>query len=158
MVQAHLKATATANDSPTRKEAKLAVAKGLLERGLGKKEIRRLFRFVDGLLELTDELNIQFMKELAALEAQKDMPCITSIERIGIEKGREEGLQEGREQGRLTMAREIVEQVLEARFGRVPSSIREMIQAVDEVDKLRRLVTHASKAASLEAFASDLKS
>jgi hypothetical protein len=144
VVQAHLRAQVTSKDSPVRMAWKKAVVTGLYEKGFGRKKIRTLFRFIDGLLELSRELDIQFQHDIAQFEAERNMPYITSIERIGIEKGLE--------QGRLAMARENVEQVLETRFGAVPASVHEKIQSLEDLDELREFHKSAIQAESLIAF------
>ena len=57
-------------------------------------------------MELPIELQQGFHEELHAWEEEKRMPYITSVERYGIEKGRQEGLQDA------------IEDVLAARFGK----------------------------------------
>jgi hypothetical protein len=54
--------------------------------------------------------------ELAKMEADTQMPYITSIERMGIEKGRQEGLQEGFQQGEAF----VLTHLLTRRFGSLP--------------------------------------
>jgi heme oxygenase len=47
----------------------------------------RLFHFIDWLLQLSDDLSTWFWQELESWEEQQRMPYVTSVERIGIEKG-----------------------------------------------------------------------
>jgi hypothetical protein len=148
LVQAHLKTQATLGDDPGRLSWKLALVRGLYERGLGREAIVRLFGFVDHLMALPQGLDEQFRNELAMFESESKMPYVTSIERLGIRKGLEQGL----EQGRLANARESVLDALEVRFGQVPDAMKKRILSVSDPADCRLLLQAAIKAASVEAF------
>ena len=64
-----------------------------------RQQILDLFRFLDWVLTLPEALEQQCQVALAQVEADTQMPYITSIERMGIKKGLQEGLQQGRQQG-----------------------------------------------------------
>ncbi|MDS3859238.1 DUF4351 domain-containing protein [Thermosynechococcaceae cyanobacterium BACA0444] len=98
-VVAHLRALATKKDRILRKQWKLELVKLLYEKGYETSKIVNLFRFIDWLLSLPQQLTLDFWQELAVYEQEKKMPYITSVERIGIEKGQQQGLQQGLEQG-----------------------------------------------------------
>ena len=70
---------------------------------------------------------------------------------------REEGIQEGIQQGTVATAREYVLEVVAARFGEVPDSLRESVQRIDDPGLLRTLLRTAAAAESLEAFDSRLE-
>jgi hypothetical protein len=55
----------------------------LYERGYSKEDILELFRLIDWLVQLPRELEVEFRRQVAEYEAQKHMPYITSIERLG---------------------------------------------------------------------------
>jgi flagellar biosynthesis/type III secretory pathway protein FliH len=65
-------------------------------------------------------------------EEDMKMPYVTSIERMGIIKGRKEGIEEGIEKGKLKIAREAVIDVLEARFEAVPKTMLSPITCFEE--------------------------
>jgi predicted transposase YdaD len=69
------------------------------------------------------------------------MPYITSIERIGIEKGR----QEGRQEGEAT----ILERLLERRFGPLEAAIRAQLRSA-ALEQLERWAENVLEAATLE--------
>jgi len=50
-------------------------------------------------MRLPQNLETSFLAEIDEYEEDKKMPYVTSVERIGIEKGRQEGIQEGIQQG-----------------------------------------------------------
>ena len=72
------------------------------------------------------------------------MPYVTSIERIGIQKGIEQGV--------LQNAQEDVIDVLEVRFHGIPESIVEAVNAIEDASALRALHREAVTVASLEEF------
>jgi hypothetical protein len=55
-----------------------------------------LFRFIDWVLKLPKALEAEFWQELQVYEESHRMPYITSVERIGYDRGQKEGRQEGK--------------------------------------------------------------
>ncbi|HLO86358.1 MAG TPA: cytosolic protein [Nostocaceae cyanobacterium] len=95
IVMAHLLTLQTRNDKIQRKQSKLALTKRLYEFGFERKDIINLFRFIDWIMSLPLELEQEFEQELHQYEEEKRMQYITSIERMGIQKGKQEGLVKG---------------------------------------------------------------
>jgi hypothetical protein len=71
------------------------------------------------------------------LERNRSMPYITSIERIGIEKGRQEG------------EATILERLLERRFGPLEAAIRARLRSA-ALEQLERWTENVLEAATLE--------
>lgn len=90
VVMAHLKAQES-RDGVTRKGWKMRLVRLLYQRGYGREDILELFRVLDWLLQLPEDLALEFRRELIAFEEQANMPYITSIERLGRQEGRQEG-------------------------------------------------------------------
>ncbi|MBI3977781.1 MAG: cytosolic protein [Chloroflexi bacterium] len=99
VVLAHLKTLETRGDADARRRWKFNLVRGLYDRGLGRDEIAELFRVIDWLMALPDELEQSFWNDLREYEEERKMPYITSVERIGYRRGLEEGIQEGLQQG-----------------------------------------------------------
>ena len=78
-----------------------------------------LFRFIDWVLTLPAGLETRFQTEVERLERERQMPYITSIERMGIEKGRQEGLQQGEAL--------VLRRLLTRRFGPLPPWVEERL-------------------------------
>jgi hypothetical protein len=78
------------------------------------------------------------------LEKETNMPYITSVERIGIEKGIEKGIERAR--------RETLLDVLEARFGELPADLVQRVAAISVLEELRKLNVLAATAGTLEEF------
>ena len=88
------------------------------------------------------------------------MPYITSVERLGMQKGFEQGLQQGLQQGvqqglqqgKLQAAREMLLEVVAIRFGGVPDDILAVVRRLETVEPLHTLLRQALTCANLEAF------
>jgi hypothetical protein len=153
VVMAHLKAQATRRDPEGRLQWKLSLVKELYERGYRREDILELFRFVDWLMVLPEDLERRFEENLTRYEEGKNMPYITSVERIGIQKGIQQGIQ----QGILQNAREDVIDILETRFVDVPQSIVATINDIEDTSILKILHKKAITVGSLPEFEDTLK-
>ncbi len=129
-------------------------------RGHTKKEIRGLIRFLDWILRLPRELEKEIIKETRTQEGRKDMPYLSNIERWSLEKGEKRGEKKGEKKGK-----KIGEQTgerkgllkaialgLELRFGPEGLARLPRVQEIEDVSKLRRLVTVLRTTKSLEGF------
>ena len=76
VVLAHLKALETRRSPAERHAWKVRLVKGLYERGMDPEDVRRLFRFIDWVLELPEPLEQLFWDEIAAYQQEKRMPFI----------------------------------------------------------------------------------
>ena len=141
---AHLQAQATRNTPEARLQWKLRLVKGLYNRGYSKKDILELFRFIDWILALPEDLQPIFQQELTAFEEERNMRYVTSIERMGI--------QQGIQQGDLERGQADIIEVLEVRFGEVPDGIAQQIRAIQDTAMLKTLHRQAIVIESLAAF------
>lgn len=153
VVMAHLKAQETRRNPSGRLQWKLSLVKGLYERGFRREDILELFRFIDWLMALPENLERRFSEEIMRYEEEKQMPYITSIEQIGIEKGIQQGIQ----QGLLQKAREDVIGILETRFAEAPRAIVAAINDIDNLSILNRLLKKTITVNSLEEFSEALE-
>ena len=146
---AHLKTKATKDNPQERYSWKWTITRALYEKGFSTKDILNLYRLVDWLMMLPDDLTKQFTQNLIAYEEEKKMPYVTSAERIGIEKGR----LEGRDEGKLYEAREMVLEALDAKFSSTtPEDIKQQIQALNNKIMLKRLHRSAIQSKDIEDF------
>ncbi|MBL7040440.1 MAG: hypothetical protein ISR77_17515 [Pirellulaceae bacterium] len=136
-----------------RYDSKLALLRELYRRGYRRDDILKLFRFMDYILTLPDDLSIRFRSELELIEEELKMPYVTSVERIarqeGIEKGIEEGIEKGIEKGVVQGVRETLVETLRVRFDDVPQWLVEKIEQCTDVQTLRSLHQQALKVESL---------
>ncbi len=128
---AHLAAQTNHNDPQRRLADKLSLTKLLLSKNFSKTMVQDLFTFIDWVLAMPEELEQQFQVLLAAEQGAATMRYITSIERSGIKKGREEGILLGRKEGQALGIARSLHMLLEKRFGPLPQNIQQQIQAAD---------------------------
>jgi hypothetical protein len=111
---AHLLTQRTRKNLKARYRAKWRLAKLLYERDWGKQQIIDLFAVIDWLMTLPPALEKKLWTSISELERNMKMPYVTSVERLGIEKGRQEGRQE---EGVFFLRR-----LLFKKFGDLPAS------------------------------------
>jgi hypothetical protein len=152
VILAHRMAQERSRDPVQREASKWALTRMLYERGYSKEEVQELFRVIDWLVQLPAEQEIELRRKIAEYEAQKHMPYITSIERMGREEGLQQGRQEGLQQGLVAARQKAVHDALEIRFGEVADSIRQRIESIQDEARLRALHKSAIQAGSIEEF------
>jgi hypothetical protein len=101
----HLKTQQTSNKLGERKAWKFSLIRRLYELGLQEKDIRNLYRFIDWVMILPKALEAEFWQEfkqfeeqcfarvprvVATAEQERTMSYITTGERIGYERGKQE--------------------------------------------------------------------
>ncbi len=149
VVLAQLDALRTRRRPRARQAAKWALYRGLFGRGLSREAILELFRVLDWLLALPPSLERELAARITRFEEEVRMPYVTSVERIGREKGLEEGLEEGVLRGRHETLRLIVS----TRWGAPSSSLDERLRAAVAGPDFAAVASQATSAPSLEAFA-----
>ena len=108
VVMAHPRTMETRKDDQERLRFKLSLSKSLYRRGWKRQEIINLYRFIDWIMGLRDDLEIAYHRELTKYEEEIKMPYVTTAERIGMEKGMEKGREKGREEGKKETARNLL--------------------------------------------------
>ena len=92
---AHLIGKQTKNQPKKRYQEKQRITRSLYRRGFIRKKVIDLYRFIDWVLSLPKAFDDLFWEDLSNFEENQEMPYITSVERIGEEKGKLIGRQEG---------------------------------------------------------------
>lgn len=135
VVMAQIKAKRV-KDGATRKDVKVALIRLLYERGYSRDQVVQLFIIIDWMLQLPKALEREFVQAVYAIQEEKHMPYVNTIERLGIEKGRQEERQEA-ERRSLEEKRNTARHLLA--FGVLSDEqIAEATGlAVDEIAKLR---------------------
>ena len=121
-------------------DAKWYLIRKLYDRGYSREEIIALFKFIDWVIRLSATEEIRLWDELQTLEEVNRMPYVTSVERIGMERG----LQQGAQQTLL--------EILDERFGELPDTVSAAIHQIQDLAQLRLLHRQAIRSASLEEF------
>lgn len=148
VVMAHLKTKATHRNPENRLQWKLTLLRMLYERGYSREDIVELFRFIDWVMVLPEELARSFKQVVRSYEEAQRMRYITSIERLASQEGREEGI----ELGALQQAREDAIEILQTRFGELPSSIAELINGIEDASVLKTIFKRAIAIESMAEF------
>jgi len=92
---AHLKALETRGDDERRYRWKPYLVKRLYRLGYSKEDIIQLFEFIDWVMALPQELEQAWWNEVWKMEEERKVRYVSSVERIGIEKGMQQGMQQG---------------------------------------------------------------
>ncbi len=121
---AHILTQQTRKQHQERYEAKLRLVRLLYKRQWDKQRVIDLFSVLDWLMQLPEWLNSQVWQELETIEESKKVQYITSVERIGIAKGRIEGRVEG--------VSRLLRRQLERRFGVLPEWASDQLTRASE--------------------------
>ncbi|MBL0717148.1 MAG: hypothetical protein JJV89_03765 [Desulfosarcina sp.] len=151
---AHLKTKDTKDDPQKRYSWKWTITTALYEKGFLEQDILSLYRLIDWLMMLPEDLTKRFTENLITYEEGKKMPYVTSAERIGMEKGMEKGL----EKGLLTADKEMVLEALDIKFSsNVPEDIHKKINALNNRILLKKLLRSTFQAKNLDGFRKTLQ-
>ncbi len=99
VVMAHLLTQDTQQDELSRQAEKLGLIKRLYRLGIPREQLVPLLRFIDWLMRLPEGLERELWQEVQTMEEEQQMPYVSSLERLSIERGMEKGLQQGLQQG-----------------------------------------------------------
>jgi predicted transposase YdaD len=154
VVRAHLLTQQTRAAPEARRVEKLRLVKGLYDRGLDRKDIQELFRFIDWMMELPAEATKQFWHDVQDFEKEKKMPYVSSVERMARAEGHKEGQKEGQKEGREEGLREGLlgglALGLELKFGDKGKKLMSRVRRVKDVSALQALLNALKTAKSLE--------
>ncbi|MEB3827651.1 hypothetical protein [Phormidium sp. CCY1219] len=140
MVMAHLKTKATTQNLPERKQWKWIVVRELVSKGYSRDEVVNLFRFIDRMMTLPQELQREFKTELRRSREDRNMPFISRVEEMAQEEVTNRTLREST----------IV--ILETRFNSVPPEVVDALNTIEEPDTLRDLHRQAIAIPSVAEF------
>ncbi|WP_045217340.1 hypothetical protein [Desulfonatronovibrio magnus] len=174
---AHLKTKTTKNNPEERYSWKWSIVMALYERGFSAADILQLYRLIDWLMILPEDLSQRFTDNLVEYEEDKEVTYVTSAERHGIKKGRIEGIEIGRGEGieigrgegieigkiegveigkgegMLSQAREMVLDALDTKFSsNIPSDIEERIKKMTSRMMLKQLLRSAIQSSDIDSF------
>lgn len=90
VIMAQLAAKASV-EAKERKAAKFRLVRLMYDRGYSRSDILELFRIIDWMIRLPDDLEQEFLAAVYEIEETTNMAYITSAERFGVKKGKLEG-------------------------------------------------------------------
>jgi hypothetical protein len=174
VVLAHLKARETTNDRARRRQWKVRLLQGLYQRGWKPKDVRQLIRTIDWFLTLPTEDNRLVRKAIEADEQEKQMPYITSFEKIaaaegeargearglnkgvtlgrkeGVTLGRKEGVTLGRKEGEARGLKDGIALALRLKFGQRGKLLIAKVRQTDDLKTLRRVTRSIETATTID--------
>jgi hypothetical protein len=130
VVLAHLMTLETQDDPESRRNRKTRLVRGLRQRGFSSEDMRQLFRMIDWLMELPEELQEQFEQDLDEDEEERPMPFVDTYERRGMLK--------------------LIEDLLRTNFGEEGAALMPAIRGLRDADKFMALNRTISKAETLD--------
>ncbi|MBJ7297091.1 MAG: hypothetical protein JHC73_12420 [Dolichospermum sp.] len=154
IVMAHLKTKATTGNLSEREQWKWTLIRGLYERGLNKEQIVKLFKIIDMMMTLPEQLQQKLVKKINSFEEERKMPFISPTEQMAIERGKEIG----KEIGALQNARNYIKTVLQARRGEVSLEIIVSLSLISNLSILDEMLKLAVTVNSLNDFKQALES
>ena len=154
IVMAHLKTKATTGNLSEREQWKWTLVRGLYERGLNKEQIVKLFKIIDMMMTLPEQLQQKLVKKINSFEEERKMPFISPTEQMAIERGKEIG----KEIGALQNARNNITTVLQARLGEVSSEITASLALISNLSILDEMLKLSITVNSLDDFKQALES
>ncbi|MCW1969240.1 MAG: DUF4351 domain-containing protein [Anaerolineae bacterium] len=134
IVLAHLKAQETRGNALARFDWKWRITRLLYERGYNREQVIRVFRFIDWVMRLPEDLAIAFDNRLSDYEEVNHMPYITHIEQRGLAIGEQRGLamgeKRGLERGIIKAKQEMCMRFASHKFGSLPPEVSALIYAI----------------------------
>ncbi len=161
VVMTHLKTQDTRAAPQSRLRWKMRLVRRLYERGFSRQEVIDLFRFIDWMLVLPEELKTRFQVQLERFEKETKMPYISSVEQMamdrghkkgvrkGVREGARKGVKKGVKKGRKAGMAILLRDQLAQRFGALPEWVEQRLKQASE-DELKRCATRVLTANSAE--------
>ncbi|TVP66029.1 MAG: hypothetical protein EA343_02015 [Nodularia sp. (in: Bacteria)] len=141
VVMAHLKTKATNSNLSAREQWKWNLARLLYERGYNRKEIVDLYKVIDLMMALSQDLQLSFEEKLANYQEERKMPLLTNIEQRAIEKTTKQTLKQN------------IIKLVQVRFGNIPDNLVASINQIDDTSFLEQIFVSAINVSSSEEFA-----
>ncbi|MBC2768300.1 hypothetical protein [Pusillimonas minor] len=150
VVLAQLACRATQASAESRLVSKLELAKLLKYWGYDVDQRTGLLRIIDSLLLLPEELDNNFFNTLTLIEDEQTMAYITSIERIYWQRHIDERKQGWFDEGSTKGAANVLQTLLQQKFGPLPDWAADQIHQAD-TSTLQRWAVNVLNAQTLQA-------
>lgn len=148
VTRAHLKTRGTREQPMERYAKKRQLLLDLRRHGWDKRIAFDLYKILDWMMRLPDELEEALWEDVKKVEESEQMRYVSSFERIlidrgfkkgleqgierGIEKGIEKGIEEGMQRGVMQGEVRLIERLLKKRFGDLPAWVDRRLQMATE--------------------------
>ncbi len=144
VVMAHLKTKVTTRNSILREQWKWNLSRLLYEKGYNRKQIEDLYKVIDLMMTLPEELQLSFEEKLTQYQEEMKMPLLTNIERRALEQGTKTGAKSSSQKHIINL--------LQKRFGELPETLVESINQIEDISQLDQLVLETISVNSLAEF------
>ena len=125
VVMAQLQAQQTRQSGQQRLASKTRIVRLMYQYGYGREHVLRLFRLIDWMMALSPELEPAFEQAMITLEQEHKMAFVTSIERLGEQRGLKKGLAQGKLEGETAL----LQRLLVRKFGPLPNTLQQRIHS-----------------------------
>ena len=143
----HILTQQTRKNPAKRYEVKFALIKSLYQRNWDKQRVINLFAVIDWMMRLPKALEQELWSDIETLEEIDKMRYVTSVERIGMEKG----LTKGMELGIQTAEQKTLQRLIQRRFKTLPDWATERITQASS-PQLEQWLDNILDAPSIEAI------
>ncbi|MCI0617689.1 cytosolic protein [bacterium] len=148
VVMSFLKATEIGGNVKEKYTWKKHFLLGLYNRGMTRETILAVYKFVDWIIELPEELDTEIFEEIQIIEETTQMPHITSAERIGMKRGMEKGIEKGIEKS-IPALHQGIATIIEIRFGEAGRMLSDRAARLRNLDSLQKLMLELKNADDL---------
>ena len=144
----------TASDPEGRYRAKWQLVRNLYNVGYNADELREVFRLIDWMMHLREDLSRKLHVNLADLEESLSMPYVTSIERIAEERGEARGEVRGEARGEVKGGASVLLKQLAKRHGPLADDVEQRVRrlALRDLEALAEAVLDFCSAEDLRAW------
>lgn len=119
-------------DPAAKLNTKIALSKRLYTKGWQKRDLLTLFKFIDWVIALPPELELEYVQTIEKIEESRKMTYVSTAERVGMRKGKELGIREGEElgiqKGEVIGESKILVSQLKTKFQAIPQNYLEKIK------------------------------
>jgi hypothetical protein len=133
-VSAYLRTMETKGNVQERYSWKKHFLLELYRRRMSRETLLALYKFIDWIMEVPEELENEISEEIRTIEEKTPMPHMTSMERLGLKQGLAEG----------------IAAVLEIKFGQEGLPLCERVSRSQKLDTLQKLMERLKYAQSLQ--------
>ena len=155
VVMAHAGTRATATDPHARLDWKFRLTRRLFERGYDRQQIIGLYRFIDWVMALPDDLELEYDRQVDEYQEDHKMEYLSSMERRAMEaRYRQAGILEGVQQGELSGRAATVQRQLARRLGMLSKEDEQRVRSlsITMLDRLADDLLDFSEPADLQRW------
>jgi hypothetical protein len=117
----------------------------LYQRGLTKFDVINLVSFIDKMMTLPPPLQLDFNTKLDQYEQELNMPFLSTIEEMALERGQQIGQQKGSKEN----CQQDILDLLKIRFNSLPETLETSLKQIDDLARLKQLVIATISVSSL---------